>query len=226
MRNLAFIGSMFKQATGRNPAEVRKEVFQLGQIVTVDISPFILLIGSQARYQDVLSFNGNGHIMSVTELFNNRQKFFRVQFTSDQYILACVDEREGKITECYWFKKMDTVTLTTGNYNTFLGDDNGLIGWWQFQVGEEEPYNRYWQPWDPSVPVRVQPERFSTCSLNTPVLTSNPVGAMMYWKPTNRTNDIAPLQEYLWVEHFDARNDQHVDIYCGYDIDPALVQIL
>lgn len=226
MRNLAFIGNMLKQAAGRNTANVRNEVFQLGQIVNVDISPFILLLGSQARFQDVLAFNGSGHIMAVTELYNNRQKFFRIQFTADQYIVACVDEREGKVTECYWFKKLDTVALDTGNYDAFLGNDNGMIGWWQFQTLDGTLYNRYWQPWDPSVPVRVLPERFTASSVGTPVLNSNPVGTMMYWRSTERTNDIAPLQEYLWVEHHDARNDQHVDIYCGYDVDPALVQIL
>lgn len=225
MRSLTLFGNILKQNLGKNN-QVKEDFFKLGQLVNVEVSPFILLVGSQARYQDVLAFSGTGHIMAVTEIFNNTQKFFRIQFSNDQYIIACVDERAGKITECYWFKKLDSVQLTTGNYNDFLGDENGMIGWWQFQTLDGVAYNRYWQPWDPSVPVRVKPERFTATSVGNPVLSSNPIGVMMYWRATERINEVAPLQEYLWVEHHDARNQQRVDIYCGYDIDPSMISIM
>lgn len=223
MSSLKLIAEMAK---GRFKGNGSPEMFKINQLVEFDISAFILLAGTNAHIQSIIDVTAKGVVTEIQTLTTEGVTLYRLVYTNDQVLQVAVDTEAGVVTECRWFKLLDSIPVTASNYLDFMKENEGMIGWWQFQTLGGVLYDRFWQPYCNVPAAWVEPVKFTNTITKAGVnKTAVPLSAEMYFRATGSTVSIAPSQEYLLVEYVEG-TDQKFNIWVGYDLLPASVKIM
>ena len=192
--------------------------FRLGMTLTLDPAPFVLAKGmtkvptpaaaGQTVSVAAVATLSDGALLN--RLYLDEASFFQLHLGA-----------AGMPDECRYFTRIDQVTPATAEEWAFWLDDNeGTIGWPQFQTKDGKLYDRAWSPGGARVPPRRLTETLTTAT-GTETRT---LQAMLYAAPTGAAPP-APATEYVLVAAVEAAGQAWVDICAGIDVNPAALSL-
>ena len=195
-------------------------LFRLGMTVTIDPTPFLLAEGTTkvkapATGGDrLLSIDGVGTVTSgnatVHRLHLPGGGFFQIHLGPD-----------GQPDECRYFTPIDSVApADEGEWGFWLDEQEGMIGWPEFQTKDGRIYPRIWSPGTSRIPPFVLSETLQTLR-GTGTAVSH---AMLYGAPTGAASP-APEREYILVAAVERNGQAAVEIAAGIDVNPASLSL-
>ncbi|HVJ51005.1 MAG TPA: DUF2491 family protein [Aliidongia sp.] len=196
-------------------------LFRVGMTLTLEPTPF-LLAGDAIKTKSPMT--GGDLVTSVTAvgLLNEGDVTLnRLYFNDDSSFLQLWLEADGTIAECRYFSRHDQeIPEDQEDWDVWLNDENGLIGWPQFQSLDGKLYDRRWAPGS----ARIEPRMLQETITSTAGTGTRDLRAMLYAAPTGLAAP-APQTEYILLSAVEQGERAWVDIHAGIDINPAGLSI-
>ncbi len=220
MDRLGPVGSMLRhKLSGESYTPQRVRV---GMTLTCDPTPFLLSAGKTKVGQpegagDNLLINvqavgraGEGAAQLVRLYLPDRRSMFQLHFNP-----------AGDPDESRYFSQIDEVTpADAGEWAAWLDQQQGMIGWPQFQTKDGKLYDRVWAPG----PSRIAPYALTETIDSAHGQHSVRSQSMLYGAPTGLAPP-APQTEYILVSAVDTGAQAWVEIAAGIDINPAALAL-
>ena len=102
----------------------------------------------------------------------------------------------------------------------WMDEQEGMVGWPEFQTKDGVIYGRHWLPGDR----RVAPREWNETIQDARGTSSRQVHAMLYSRSTGAA-DPAPEAEYILVSVIEGGGEAYVEIAAGIDVNPASLTI-
>ncbi|MFC0408687.1 DUF2491 family protein [Roseomonas elaeocarpi] len=192
--------------------------FRVGMTLTLDPTPFLLAAGAT----HLSSPADAGQTVSVTAVGRmERDALVRLYLPGDNAMLQLHLGSGGQPDECRYFAPLDEVAPADENeWGAWLDNNEGMIGWPEFQTKDGKVYARAWSPGSTRVAPRVLEETMETAQGSRVVRSQ----AMLYAAPTGLAEP-APATEYILVSAVEDGTQAWVEIRCGIDVNPASLSL-
>jgi hypothetical protein len=192
--------------------------FRVGMTITCDPTPFLL--GGSALKVPPPSFaqaNPQVSVQAVGRIHEGANELTRLYLPDGQSLFQIHLDGRGEVDECRYFAILDEVIpADEAEWSVWLGPQEGLIGWPQFQTKDGKLYDRVWAPGPNPVPPRSMVETIEGPGSTQEVH----IQAMLYAAPTGAAAP-APETEYILVSVLEAGGRARVEIRAGIDVNPA-----
>ena len=127
----------------------------------------------------------------------------------------------GTPDECRYFSLFDEVTpADAAEWEVWLGQADGMIGWPEFQTRDAKVYARVWSPGTARVAPVAMVETITTAEGSENIR----LQAMLYGAPTGLPAP-APPTEYILVSTVERGGQAWVELRAGIDINPATLEL-
>lgn len=181
-----------------------------GAVVTIDQTPFLLTPSLHTEYPGATVIaESNSTLAFVGE---TATRYHRLYFSPETFLQVVWDGET--ITECRYFAEYASVSpASETEWDDWLGDDQGLLGWKQFQIDDTGAiFDRLWAPGSE----RIAPVSFIEQTSRKIEFTHD---AMLYARTIEGT------QEYVLVSLIgDARDrSRWIQVATGLDLNPASI---
>jgi Protein of unknown function (DUF2491) len=193
--------------------------FRVGMTLMLDPSPFILARGSlklpPPEGSGQVSVSAVGHVVS------GDTQLLRLYLPDGRSMVQLHLDAAGDPDECRLFGTIDRITpADPDEWGAWLDQNEGMIGWPEFQTKDGKIYYRVWVPGDTRISPRVLTETIETPSGTRTVQSQ----AMLYAAPTGAAEP-APATEYIMVAAVQDDGRAWVEIRAGIDLNPATLQL-
>jgi len=201
-------------------ARYRPDYMRLGMGVMLDPSPFILL-GPKSTLP--APENGGGSvsvsalsIVSPTEGAAGEPDLFWLTVGDGRFVEVSLSP-QGRPQEARYFAKIGEVyPANADEWQFWLGTDDGMIGWPEFQTKDGHTYHRQWLPGKKRIP----PRRLIESRERADGSNERKLHAMLYARTTHLAKP-APQAEYLLVLAAETPDEAWVELYLGIDLPPS-----
>jgi hypothetical protein len=219
MQSLTALANLVRyKLSGEN---YQHNLFRVGMTLTLDPTVFILA-GDAIKARNP-SPDGElvTSVLSVGVLTEGAVTLNRLYLGDGTNFLQLWVEADGTIAECRYFSRHDQeIPEDSEDWDVWLNDENGLIGWPQFQTLDGKLYDRRWSPGDARIEPRMLSEIVSTAAGKS----NRALRSMLYAGPTGLAAP-APQTEYILVSTVEEGPSAWVDIHAGIDLNPAGLSI-
>jgi hypothetical protein len=192
-------------------------LFRVGMTLTLDPTVFILA-GDKIKAKN--PSQGGELITSVTSIGTLKDggvTLNRLYLGDGSNFLQLWVQDGGTIGECRYFSQLDQeVPADEEDWDVWLNDDRGIIGWPQFQTLDGKLYDRRWSPGE----ARIEPREVEEALASVHGQSTRRLRAMLYAAPTGLAEP-APQDEYILVSTVEDGSSAWVDIHAGIDLNPA-----
>lgn len=211
------LGKSILQSKIGSKTPYRPDYLRLGMGLTLDPSAFILLsqtspVPRPAQGGGVVTVTAVSTLAAPGENPNSaRQAWLQISETSFVEVsLAANGEPEG----ARYFAKIDEVYPADADEWAFwLADEDGMIGWPEFQTKGGQTYARQWLPGDR----RIAPRRLTETRERADGVMERTISAMLYARDTGQKSP-APEAEYLLIFASETPEEAWVELYLGIDL--------
>jgi len=196
-------------------------LFRVGMTLTLDPTVFILA-GSQLKVKNP-SDKGEltTSVLTTGVLTDGNVTLNRLYLGDGSDFLQLWVQQDGTIGECRYFSRHDQeIPEDAEDWDVWLNDQNGLIGWPQFQTLDGKLYARQWQPGDQRVAPIMLNEMVETASGQ-----SNRAHRAMLYSAATGLAAPAPQAEYILASTVEENGGGWIDIHAGIDLNPASLSI-
>jgi hypothetical protein len=194
-------------------------LFRVGMVMEPDPTPFVLAAGA-TKVADPTG--GDSLVVSAVSLLQSGSvSLTRLHLGDTGSFLQLAVAPTGQVDECRFFTLLDRESPPDEDtWDVWLNEDQGLIGWPQFQTLDGQLYDRVWSPGTS----RIDPIAFDTSVTTADDKFSIATRAMLYARPTGLA-DPAPVTEYLMIGVVEDRDQAWVDLHVGIDLNPAALTL-
>lgn len=200
-------------------APYHHSLFRVGMVMEPDPTPFILAAGA-TKVQDPTG-GDKLVVTAVSSLQAGQVSLTRLHLGESGAFLQLAVSNGGAVEECRFFTLIDRESPPDEDtWDVWLNEDQGLVGWPQFQTLDGQLYDRVWSPGTG----RIDPILFDTRITTLNEKLSMTTRAMLYARPTGLA-DPAPQTEYLMVGVVEDRDQAWVDLHAGIDLNPAALTL-
>ncbi|MCK8783796.1 YjfK family protein [Roseomonas sp. NAR14] len=206
-------------------------LFRVGQTVTLDPTPFLLLGGATHVPAPAAPSTSVERVSTLSSpLGDGRFALTRLYLPGGALLQLHLDAG-GQPDECRYFAPLDEVTPQDNDeWGFWLDEREGAIGWPDFQTKDGKVYQRVWSPGPARVPPLVldetlqgvEPERGGVPGQGGGA--TRRLTAMLYGAPTGAAPP-APQTEYMLVAVVEQGGEAHVEILAGIDVNPASLSL-
>lgn len=192
----------------------RPDWFRVGMPLQIDPSPFLLLGPDTA----LRTPPARTDVEAVSTLVGTSATIYRLYLSGTEGAFVEVSlDKSGQPSGARYFAPLDEVhPADDGEWDFWLNDDEGMIGWHEFQAKDGKTYGRMWaQGGD-----RVDPIGFTETRERVDGTGQRDLKAMLYGRETGLKAP-APTAEYLLVAATDTGSEAWVELFTGIDINPA-----
>lgn len=211
------LGKSILQGKLGNKTPYRPDYLRLGMGVTLDPSAFILLgptspVPRPAQSGGVATVTAISTLTAPGENPNTARQAW-LQLSENSFVevaLAANGQPEG----ARYFGKIDEVYPADADEWAFwLAEEDGMIGWPEFQTKSGHTYSRQWLPGDR----RIAPRRLTELRERADGVMERTISAMLYARDTGQKSP-APETEYLLVFASETPEEAWVELYLGIDL--------
>ncbi len=198
----------------------RPDYLRLGMGLTLDPSSFILL-GPTSPVPPPAYGGGPVSVTAISTLAGEKDSPTapsRAWLTiSDTSFVEVAMTAQGAPENARYFAKIDEVFPADADEWAFwLGEEDGMIGWPEFQTKAGHTYARQWLPGER----RIAPRRLTETREQPDGVMERTVSAMLYARDTGLAAP-APAAEYLLVFAAETPDEAWVELYLGIDLPPS-----
>ncbi|PWR19408.1 DUF2491 family protein [Zavarzinia aquatilis] len=203
-------------------AVYRPDLFRVGMPLTLDPTPFILAEGlTKVAAPKAATDNGMIGVDAVGTLTDKGGTYHRLYLEDEGAFFQLVLDAQGFPSECRYFRQFDEVQpADRDEWSFWLGKEDGMIGWPEFETKDGKLYKRVWSPGPNRVPPREMQETREDLNGKTEVGHS----AMLYARTTGGKAP-APETEYLLVTAVRGAGEAYVALHAGIDINPSALSL-
>lgn len=201
--------------SGKTP--YRPDFLRLGMGLTLDPSSFILL-GPTSPVPRPANGGGLASVTAISTLVGEKDSATaptRAWLTiGEQSFVEVALSAQGRPENARYFAKIDEVFPADADEWAFwLAEEDGMIGWPEFQTKAGHSYARQWLPGDR----RIAPRRLVETRETPDGVMERTVSAMLYARDTGLKSP-APEAEYLLVFASETPDEAWVELYLGIDL--------
>ena len=198
------------------------ELFRVGMTLRLDPTPFILAGEAIKAKLPSEAASGTISVSAVGTLATGAVRLTRLYLgEGGEFLQLYVDPASGTVAECRFFSRLDQeVPPDEAGWGVWLNEENGLIGWPQFQTLDGKLYDRQWSPG----PGRIEPRALDEAAAMVGGTARRSLQAMLYAAETGLA-DPAPAAEYLLVAAVEEGDQAWVDLEVGIDLNPASLSL-
>jgi hypothetical protein len=198
------------------------ELFRVGMTLSLDPTPFILAGEAIKAKLPSEAASGMVSVNAVGTLVTGTVRLTRLYFgEAGEFLQLWVDPASGNVAECRFFSRLDQeVPPDEAGWGVWLNEENGLIGWPQFQTLDGKLYDRQWSPGES----RIEPRAFEETATSVNGAARRSLRAMLYGAATGLAEP-APAREYLLVSAVEEGAQAWVDLEAGIDLNPAALSL-
>ena len=217
MSSFQALANLIKYKLGGAP--YHHSLFRVGMVMEPDPTPFILAAGA-TKVEDPTG--GDNLVVSAVSLLQAGQvSLTRLHLGESGAFLQLAVSASGTVEECRFFTLLDRESPPDeATWDVWLNEDQGLVGWPQFQTLDGQLYDRVWSPGTG----RIEPILFDASITTVTEKLSMSTRAMLYARPTGLA-DPAPQTEYLMAGVVEDRDQAWVDLHAGIDLNPAALTL-
>jgi hypothetical protein len=193
--------------------------FRVGMTIALDPSPFILA-GDRIK---VPRPEGSGQVSvsAVGRAVSGNTQLLRLYLPDGRTLVQLHLDAAGDPDECRQFGTIDEITpADPSEWGAWLDQNEGMIGWPEFQTKDGKRYTRVWIPGDTRISPLALTESIESVS-GTRTVQSR---AMLYAAPTGAAAP-APVTEYIMVAAIDDGGRAWVEVRAGIDLNPVILQL-
>jgi len=203
------------KVSGKTP--YRPDYLRLGMGLTLDPSSFILL-GPTSPVPPPAYGGGPVSVTAISTLAGEKDSATapgRAWLTiSDTSFVEVAMTAQGAPENARYFAKIDEVYPADADEWAFwLAEEDGMIGWPEFQTKAGHTYARQWLPGER----RVAPRRLTETREQPDGVMERTLSAMLYARDTGLKAP-APEAEYLLVFASETPDEAWVELYLGIDL--------
>ena len=189
--------------------------FRVGMTLPVDPSLFLLAAdATHIHAPPQLTSSGLISVESVGLLQCGETSWHRLYLQGENFFFQVHLDDRGNPDECRYFSLLDEIDPATHEeWDFWLGEQEGMIGWPEFQTKDGKLYQRIWSQGLTRMAPRRLEETISSASAQK-VRTHQ---AMLYGAATGMSAP-APQSEYVWVATIDDGSQSWIAIYAGVDV--------
>ena len=203
------------------PEPYRPDLFRVGMVLTVDLTPFILAAGATKVTPPTASPEGRMTVAAVGTMGTGPATLVRLHLDDRRGLFQLHLDAEGRPDEARYFSLFDEVSPADAQeWGAWLDPAEGMIGWPEFQTRDGKTYARVWSPGQTRVPPQAFEEAIETAQ-GTETLR---LQAMLYAAPTGLPAP-APQAEYILVSAVERAGQAWVELRAGIDINPASLEL-
>lgn len=218
IERLTTLGRLFKGVAGPGEKSDPLASVQPGVQVQLDITPFVLAGSAIATPMPPATTV----VTAITRVHTFSAEWRRI-YLGEHFIQLDLGEG-GMIRECRYFSKFDEITpATPTDWNFWLADEDGYIGFNLFQIPDGREYPRFWMPGEGRVRPLELSEQVERGSLGYGGGRNHQ--AMLYARKTG-VEDPCPAVEYLMLAAVRAGDQAWVQIHTGIDLNPQVLNFL
>jgi hypothetical protein len=200
-------------------APYHHSLFRVGMVMEPDPTPFVLAAGA-TKVEDPTG-GDKLVVTAVSSLQAGQVSLTRLHLGESGAFLQLAVSDSGAVEECRFFTLLDRESPPDEDtWDVWLNEDQGLVGWPQFQTLDGQLYDRVWSPGTS----RIDPILFDTRITTLNEKLSMTTRAMLYARPTGLA-DPAPQTEYLMIGVVEDRDQAWVDLHAGIDLNPAALTL-
>ena len=195
------------------------EKFRVGMTVSADPTPFILL-GAATKVSQPSFSSAVTSVTEVGRIEDAGAHLVRLYLDPRSYVQLHV-AGDGDPDECRYFTQIDEIQPADAQeWGVWLDDNQGLIGWPQFQTKDGKLYDRLWAPGQQRIAPRTLTETIEGVGAKRSVRSQ----AMLYAARTGAPAP-APQMEYILVAAMEEGAQAWVEVRAGIDLNPATLQL-
>lgn len=200
--------------------------YRLGQIVTVDPSPFLLAGGAiAAQLPTGAGADGRLSAQSVSVLTAANNSFERLYLDDFTYLQLHVDPQEA-IDECRLFTVIDEITpVDQTEWANWLNEKTGVLGAAEFIMPDGAVYGRVWAPSNHRVPP-IQFQEFQLTLQEEGQRREKALYLSMLYRRETGLPEPAPAVEYRLVSVVESKGEAWIEIAAGIDINPTSLSLV
>ncbi len=201
--------------SGKTP--YRPDYLRLGMGLTLDPSAFILL-GPTSPVPRPANGGGMVSVTAISTLAGEKDSATaptRAWLTiGEQSFVEVALSAQGQPDNARYFAKIDEIFPADADEWAFwLAEEDGMIGWPEFQTKAGHTYARQWLPGER----RIAPRRLTETRETPDGVMERTVSAMLYARDTGLKAP-APEAEYLLVFASETPDEAWVELYLGIDL--------
>jgi hypothetical protein len=221
MQPLTTLANLFRYKLGGE--SYHHNFFRVGMTLTLDPTSFILAGDATKAKNPSPGGNLVTSVPAVGVVTVGAVTLNRLYLGDDDgaFLQLWVDA-EGAIAECRYFSRHDQeVPEDAEDWDVWLNDETGLIGWPQFQTLDRKLYDRRWSPGT----ARIEPRQLAETITTADGKVERSLRAMLYAGSTGLAAP-APQSEYILVSTVEEGARAWIDIHAGIDLNPAGLSIV
>lgn len=201
------------------PKPYTPDHFRVGMVLTADLSPFILAAGATRVTPPEASPEGRMTVAAIGRL--DAGGLVRLHLDDRKSLFQLHLNPAGTPDECRYFSLFDEVTpADAAEWDVWLGQAEGMIGWPEFQTRDGKLYARVWSPGTSRVAPVAMAETITTAEGSETIR----LQAMLYGAATGLPAP-APQTEYILVSAVERGGQAWVELRAGIDINPATLEL-
>ncbi len=211
--------SMARNAVAPKP--YRPDLFRVGMVLTMDLSPFILAAGATKVTPPAASPEGRMTVAAVGTTGTGPAALVRLHLDDRKSLFQLHLDAQGRPDEARYFSLFDEVSPADAHeWGAWLDPAEGMIGWPEFQTRDGKTYARVWSPGQTRVPPQAFEEAIETAGGHETLR----LQSMLYAAPTGLPAP-APQAEYILVSAVERAGQAWVELRAGIDINPASLEL-
>ncbi|WP_448205935.1 DUF2491 family protein [Azospirillum sp. sgz302134] len=203
-------------------AKYEPSLFRVGMTITLDPTPF-LLAGTATKVTPPSGAGGDTlvSVEAVGKLQDGDVVLHRLYLQGGKGFFQIHLGADGTPDECRWFSQLDEVhPADAEEWDFWLSETEGMIGYPQFQTKDGKLYDRRWTPGTG----QVRPITFNETLTDHRGSRTRRLTAMLYSASTGAA-DPAPETEYVLVAAIEDMGQAWVDVRAGIDVNPASLSL-
>lgn len=220
---VGILGTYARNTLNRAPEQQR--LFRVGMVVTIDEAPFILAGDRIAVKKPAEAGESRAGAEAIGQLGAGANALYRVYVTGGFFQIHL--DRGGQPDECRWFSQFDEFTPAGrggpedgDSWAFWLDEEQGQVGWPEFQTPDGQLYERAWAPGRERTP----PVRFEEALTDLQGSRVVRHDMMLYQRPTG-LDAPAPETEYALLDVVEDGEEASLRIHVGVDINPASLSL-
>lgn len=199
----------------------KPSLLRVGMTITLDPTPFILAAGAtKATLPDALAGSNVTSVERVGVATDGPTTLHRLYLPGDGMFQLALDAN-GQPSECRYFRLLDEVNpADEAEWGFWLDDNEGALGWPDFQTKDGQVYGRVWAPGSS----RIEPRELNEEMQDLNGKSTRTIRAMLYGRPTGLAEP-APANEYILLQMVEQNGQAWIEVHAGIDVSPAALSL-
>lgn len=208
---------------GSSGRDYRPNWFRVGMTLPVDPSLFILAAPhASVQAPEAATASGFLSVESLGEAVCAELTWYRLYVSGGRSFFQVHLDDRGQPDECRYFSLLDEVApADEAEWGFWLDDQEGMIGWPEFQTKDGRLYQRLWAQGGGRSPPRAIHETLREAT-GAPQIRRQQ--AMLYGRATGAVAP-APATEYLLVSAMEQEEAAWVSLHAGIDVSVSALQL-